>query len=239
MYEEVTTSVRTCVGETDKFQVKVELHQRSVLSPYLFSLVLDQITAKLQGSIPWCLMYADDVVLIGNSERDLEQKLEQWRQALAEKGLKLSRIKTEYLECSFKDGVTTNKMESLDGEIIVKSNSFKYLGSVLQSNEEIDEYACSRIRAGWMKWKEASGVLCDKKIPMKLKGKFYKTAIRPAMMHGTECWAVKKKEEQRMHVAEMRMLRWMSGVAKKDKIKNEYIRGSLGVAPIDAKMREH
>ncbi|XP_050512290.1 uncharacterized protein LOC114325734 isoform X1 [Diabrotica virgifera virgifera] len=130
-------------------------------------------------------------------------------------------------------------MVFLDGKMIVKSNSFKYLGSVLQSNGEIDEDACSRIRAGWMKWKEASGVLCDRKIPMKLKGKFYKTAIRPAMMHGTECWAVKKKEEQRMHVAEMRTLRWMSGVTKKDKIRNEYITESLGLAPIDAKMRDH
>ncbi|XP_050503585.1 uncharacterized protein LOC126882654 [Diabrotica virgifera virgifera] len=90
-------------------------------------------------------------------------------------------------------------MVSLDGEMIVKSNSFKYLGSVLQSNGEIDGDACSRIRAGWMKWKEVSGVLCDRKIPMKLKGKFYKTAIRPAMMYGTECWAVKKKEEQRIY----------------------------------------
>ena len=75
--------------------MKVGLHQGSVLSPYLFSLVLDQITAKLQGNIPWCLMYADDVVLVGNSERDLEQKLEQWRQAL-EEGLKFSRANREY-----------------------------------------------------------------------------------------------------------------------------------------------
>ena len=39
--------------------------------------------------------------------------------------------------------------------------------------------------------KRASGVLCDRRRPLKLKGKFYRTAIRPAMLYGTECWAVK------------------------------------------------
>ena len=35
-----------------------------------------------------------------------------------------------------------------------------------------------------MKWRQASGVLCDKRVPQKLKGKFYRTAIRPAMLYG-------------------------------------------------------
>ena len=34
-------------------------------------------------------------------------------------------------------------------------------------------------------------VMCDCKIPIKLNGKFYKIAIRPTMLYGTECWAVK------------------------------------------------
>ena len=45
--------------------------------------------------------------------------------------------------------------------------------------------------------------------------------------------------EQRMNVAEMRMLRWMSGVTREDKIRNKYIRGSIGVASIVDKMREN
>ncbi len=42
-----------------------------------------------------------------------------------------------------------------------------------------------------------------------------------------------------MAVAEMKMLRWMSGHTRKDRIHNEVIRGKLGVAPIEDKMREH
>lgn len=96
-----------------------------------------------------------------------------------------------------------------------------------------------RIKCGWMKWREASGVLCDRRIPIRLKGKFYKTVVRPAMMYGSECWAIDKTMERKMSVAEMRMLRWMSGVTRKDRIRNEYIRGSIGVAPIIDKMREN
>ncbi|KAF3649171.1 putative spermidine hydroxycinnamoyl transferase-like [Capsicum annuum] len=44
-----------------------------------------------------------------------------------------------------------------------------------RGNGEIDEDVSNRIGAGWMKWRLASGVLCDKKVPLKLKGKFYKS----------------------------------------------------------------
>ena len=43
-----------------------------------------------------------------------------------------------------------------------------------------------------------------------VKGKVYKTVVRPAMMYGAETWAVKKTQEKKLDVAEMRMLRWMS-----------------------------
>jgi hypothetical protein len=54
---------------------------------------------------------------------------------------------------------------------------------MLQSDGEIDEDISQRIRAGWVKWRQASGVLCDKKVSNKLKGKFYMTAIRSAIMY--------------------------------------------------------
>ena len=74
-----------------------------------------------------------------------------------------------------------------------------------------------------MKWKQLTGVLCDKKVPIKLKDKVYKTVIKPTMTYGAECWAVRKKDENRLHVAEMRMLRWIRGKTRKDHVRNQII----------------
>ena len=67
---------------------------------------------------------------------------------------------------------------------------------------------------------------------------FYKTVVRPAMMYGAETWAVKKAQEKKLDVAEMRMLRWMSGVTKLDRIRNERIRGTTKVGEISKKVQE-
>ena len=95
-----------------------------------------------------------------------------------------------------------------------------------------------RVGAGWMNWKKCSGVLCDKKMPVKLKGKVYRTVVRPAMLYGAETWATTKRQESRIEVNEMRMLRWMCGVTRKDKIRNEHIRGTTKVAQASRKITE-
>jgi hypothetical protein len=77
---------------------------------------------------------------------------------------------------------------------------------MLQSDGDIDKDVCRMIKAGWMKWKQTSGILCDKKVPQKLKDKFYRTAIKPAMLYGAECWPTKRQHMQQMSVAEMCML---------------------------------
>ena len=69
------------------------------------------------------------------------------------------------------------------------------------------------------------------------KGKVYNTVVRPAMIYGAETWAVKKAQEKTLDVADMRMLRWMSGVTKLDRIRNERIRGTTKVGEISKKVQ--
>jgi hypothetical protein len=80
---------------------------------------------------------------------------------------------------------------SLDGQVVAKKDTFRYLGSMLQNDGDIDEDVRHTILVGWLKWRQASGVLCDKRVSQKLKGKFYRTTIRPVMLYGAECWPTK------------------------------------------------
>ncbi|KAE8703022.1 CYP749A22 protein [Hibiscus syriacus] len=96
----------------------------------------------------------------------------------------------------------------------------------------------ANVEVGWLKWRDVTGVLCDKKVPLKLKGKFYKMAIKSALLYESECWAIKKDHVRRMEVADMRMFRWACGRTLWDMTPNSAIRMSLGVVPVSEKLRE-
>ena len=97
MYEGAETAVRTEHGLTDWFKVLVGLHQGSVLSPLLFIIVMDVLSREIRGGLPWELLYADDLVLMAESEAELKQKLLTWKSALEAKGLKVNVNKTKVM----------------------------------------------------------------------------------------------------------------------------------------------
>jgi hypothetical protein len=101
MYDNVVTSVRTSDGDTNDFPINIGLHQGSALSPYLFALVMGEVTSDIQGGIPWSMLFADDVILVDESRTEVDQKLELWRRTLEAKCFRLSRSKTEYMKCDF------------------------------------------------------------------------------------------------------------------------------------------
>ena len=95
-----------------------------------------------------------------------------------------------------------------------------------------------RVQAGWNRWRKVSGVICDKRLPARVKGKVYSSVIRPAMVYGLETVAVTKKQVEEMEVAEIKMLRFTMGVTRKDKIRNKHIRSTVKVERLGMKMME-
>ena len=81
--------------------------------------------------------------------------------------------------------------------MLKRVEEFKYLGSTISEDGGLDTEITHRIKAGWKNWKKMSGVLCNKRIGIKLKGKVHKTVVKPAMMYGAETWAIKRHKRKR------------------------------------------
>ncbi|KAK3526951.1 hypothetical protein QTP86_005760 [Hemibagrus guttatus] len=235
MYERSRTVVRCAVGQTEEFKVEVGLHQGSALSPFLFAIVMDQLSEEVRQESPWTMMFADDIVICSESREQVEENLERWRFALERRGMKFSHSKTEYMCVNEREGSGTVRLQ---GEEVKKVQELKYLGSTVQSNGECGKEVKKRVQAGWNGWRKVSGVLCDRKISARIKGKVYRTVVRPAMLYGLETVSLRKRQESELEVAELKMLRFSLGVTRLDRIRNEYIRGTAHVGRLGVKVRE-
>ena len=180
------------------------------------------------------MLFADDIVLCSTRRDHVERKLDEWRRAMEERGLKISRRKTEYLGCNEHQYAEIQ----LQGEIVNRVKTFTYLGSTLAEDGELDAEVTHRVQSGWKNWKRVSGVLCNRRMNVKINGNVYMTVVRPALMYGAETWALKKAQEKKLEVAEMIILRLMCGVTKLDKIRNERIRVTTKVEEITKKVQE-
>lgn len=97
MYNRIFTQIKSPAGLSGPFQVGVGVHQGSALSPLLFNLSMDYITRSIQAPTPWCILYADDIVLITKRASELKESLNKWLKEIERHGLHISRTKTEYV----------------------------------------------------------------------------------------------------------------------------------------------
>nr|XP_016513619.1 PREDICTED: uncharacterized protein LOC107830537 [Nicotiana tabacum] len=143
-------------------------------------MAMDALTHYIQEEVSWCMLFADYIVLIDKTRGGVNERLEVWRQTLESKGFKLSMTKTEYVECKSSGVSGESDMDvRLASQVIPKKGSFKYLGSVIQGVGEIDEDLPHHRGGWWIKWRLASGFLCDKNMPTELKGLPKIVELRP------------------------------------------------------------
>ena len=110
-YHEVKTKVRVGSELSEEFLVQVDVHQGSVLSPFLFAITVDVIMKNAREELMNKIVYADDFVLTSESIKNLKKKFLKWKEAFKSKGLKVNFKKTKVMLSGSKDEVLQSKVD--------------------------------------------------------------------------------------------------------------------------------
>jgi len=97
MYAGATVVVRTVYGNSSGFEAKLGMHQGSALSLLLFVIVVKAISREFRVAIPWELLYADDLVVIAETKEDLIKRLNEWKNNVENRGMKVNMNKTKVM----------------------------------------------------------------------------------------------------------------------------------------------
>ena len=99
MYANARSGVHVGESFSQEFEVKVGVHQGSILSPLLFIIVLETLSHEFQAGVPWEDLYADDLVIIADSLEECIRRLLIWKEAMEKKGLRVNAGKTKVMIC--------------------------------------------------------------------------------------------------------------------------------------------
>ena len=97
LYEGARTRVKVGAEMSVAFGVNVGVHQGSVLSPFLFAIVMDAVCGDVMEGLLYEILYADDLVLMADSMEELQIKFDRWKNAIESKGMKVNMGKTKVM----------------------------------------------------------------------------------------------------------------------------------------------
>ena len=110
-YDSAKTRVRMGSAYSEEFEVKVGVHQGSVLLPLLLAVVVDVITENAKTGVVNELLYADDLVLMSETMGDLKKRFWNWKNTLESKGLKVNTRKTKVMVSGWKGELYKSKID--------------------------------------------------------------------------------------------------------------------------------
>ena len=236
-YDGCSASVRVGRSLGKWFSVDVGLRQGCVMSPWLFNVYMDTVVREVgmrtlergvrldDWEMGQCL-FADDTVLMADSEEKLQNVVNEFGVVCHKRKLKVNVGKSKVMKVS-REGLQHINV-SLNGERLEEKNVFRYLGVDIAANGRMTEEIKHRVTEGMKMigglkriWKER-GVSKDMKLEM------YNRIVVPTVLYGHECWVMNAEARRKLNVVEMKALRAISGVSIWDRVRNEEVRRRCG-----------
>ena len=104
----------------------------------------------------------------------------------------------------------------LNGEVLEEVQMFKYLGSSVTAGGDVVDEVVYRINEGQKVLGAVNGVFKSRNVGLNVKDVFMKGVIVPTVLYGAETWGLRESERKKLNVFEMRCLRSMIGVTRRD-----------------------
>jgi len=202
------------------FERQTGVRQGDPLSSLLFSVVLDSVITNLEirGNITTRLKqicaYADDIVIIGRTKQTLIDTFCKLKHEAVKVGLIVNNNKTKYLHCTRK----TNRITCVDTgeEQFEQVNSFKYLGTVMNTDNSIEDEIKERIAAGNRAFHVHKKLFTSRLISRNVKLQLYNTLIRPTVTYASETWVLKEHMKNKLLIFERKIMRKIFGPIRTD-----------------------
>ena len=127
-----------------------------------------------------------------------------------EVGLLVNEDKTKYLTLDRKHGPRIGQNITMNEFNVEVVQSFKYLGSIINISNDIEEEILMRTTQGNKCFYALRHLFKSSLLSRSTKFKLYKS-IRPIVMYGSETWTLTTKHENTLNNFERKMLRRICG----------------------------
>lgn len=254
---------------SDSFPVSNGVKQGCVLAPTLFSLLFAQMLAaalqecdaginihyrtdgpffnlrrlrsrtKVKRTIVRDFLFADDCALAAHTEEDLQKLADCFSTASKAFGLTVSIKKTEVLRQLAPSSNHPPPNITMDGNSLNNVESFKYLGSCINSSANLDDEVLSRLsKANQAFGRLHTRVWKERGLTTETKLKVYSAVVLPSLLYGCESWTCYKRHIRKLDQFHLRCLRRILHVSWEDRITNQEILRRAGCLGIEALLKK-
>jgi len=214
MYEDNRCCVRHDGKHSDWFQVKTGVRQGCIISPLLFLVVIDWVMKKATSDKPrgitWNVFnhledcdFADDIGLISPTYNKIQEKTDRVDKVARSVGLKIHPSKSKLMRVKTK----SQQAVTVRGESLEDVSDFKYLGSIISADGNIEREISARIGQAAYAFRKLNNIWKSTFIHTKTKLKIYKSNVRSILLYASETWRTNKKIESKLRGFEGRCLR--------------------------------
>ena len=199
LYTGQEATVRTGHGTTDWFQIGKGVCQGCISSSCLFNFYVEYIMRnagleevqaglKIAGRNINNLRYADDTILITESEEDIKSLLMKVKEKSEKVGFKLNIQKTKVMG----SGPITS--QQIDRETVEIVANFIFLGSKMTADGDCSHEIKGCLLLGRNLMTNLDSILESKDVTLSTKVHLVKAIVFPVLMYGCESWTITKFE---------------------------------------------